>query len=83
MGFLRKKLSIVQRDGHAAGESADRARKVYDKLVRQLEAEMKERMEHLASIQSSIETRIELKDASTARESEIVEIAERAMQDKD
>ena len=65
------------------GENAGRARKVYDKLMKQLNAENKERMEHLANIENSIQTRVELKEVTTARESDIHEIAERAMQDKD
>lgn len=81
--YLRKQLNIVKREEHVVGENADRARKVYEKLVKQLDAENRERREHLANIQSSIQTRVELKEVSVARDEEILEIAERAMQDKD
>jgi chromosome segregation ATPase len=81
--FLKKKLNIVKREEHSVGENADRAKKVFEKLASQLKTESRERIEHLANLQSSIQTRVELKEMTSTREIEIHEIAERAMQDKD
>lgn len=81
--FLRKKINIVSREEKVVGEETDRAKKVYEKLVGQLEAEARERREHLDSLALSISAKQEMRDISSLRESQIAEIAERAMQDKD
>lgn len=58
----------MQREEHVVGESSDRTKKVLDKLARQLEAEQREREEHLRNLSNEIQLRQDMKDVTSARE---------------
>lgn len=64
-------------------ESDDRTNKVYKKFLSQLKSEHEEREAHLANLEAMIEERQRVNQRNEFRNREIVEIAERAMQDKD
>lgn len=83
LDHARKQLNIIRSEAMMVGESGERSKLVYDKLVRELEGEQRERQQHLESIREQIRTIEESREVSNARESEIRDIAERAMQDKD
>lgn len=72
-----------KKDGHEIDESTDRTMKIYRKLEKQLEAERIEREEHINNLLMMIEKKENLNSENIYREREIMEIAERAMQDKD
>lgn len=83
LSYLRKQLAIFLREGHEIGESEDRTSKVYEKLAHELEAEREEREAHVRNLEAMIEEKLQLLQVNQAREADLYEIAERAIQDKD
>lgn len=83
LSYLRKQLAIFLREGHEIGESEDRTSKVYEKLAHELEAEREEREAHVRNLEVMIEEKLQLLQVNQAREADLYEIAERAIQDKD
>ena len=81
--FLRKQKEVIVIDKTDISESDDRTNKVYKKFLSQLKSEHEEREAHLANLEAMIEERQRVNQRNEFRNREIVEIAERAMQDKD
>lgn len=83
LSYLRKQLAIFKKEGHGIGEAEDRTVKVYDKLAKELDAEREEREAHIKNLEAMIDEKIQLLSVNQAREMDLYEIAERAIQDKD
>lgn len=81
--FLKTQADIFKRDGTQISEEDDRTTKVYKKFLKELNAEREERQAHLDSLEYMIEEKRKVNEINEYREKQIMEIAERAMQDKD
>ena len=81
--FLKTQKDVFNKDGVTIHEADDRTNKVYRQYLKQLNAERQERQDHINSLEGMIEEKRRVNQINEFREREIMEIAERAMQDKD
>jgi hypothetical protein len=81
--YRRKQLNIFHKEGIENNEHGDRTVKIYQKLGEEIENERQEREEHIRNLELMIEEKMQLQNANSEREADLMEIAERAVQDKD
>ena len=81
--FLKKQKEVIVIDKTDMSEADDRTNKIYKKFLNQLKAEQNEREEHISDLETMIDERQRLNEFNMLRSTEMMDIAERAMQDKD
>lgn len=79
---MKKQANIFKKEGTTVNENTDRTFKIFEKFQAQLDQENAERRLHLLNLEQMIQEKSECVQTNQIRESEIKEIAERAMQDK-
>jgi hypothetical protein len=81
--YIQKQKQIILKENAGKQEEEDKTRKVYTKLHEHLLAEQKERETHIASMMGMINEKQTVVENGEIRQSEMKEIAESTLQDKD
>jgi hypothetical protein len=81
--YIQKQKQIILKENAGKQEEEDKTRKVYTKLNEHLQAEQRERETHIASMMGMINEKQTVVENGEIRQSEMKEIAESTLQDKD
>lgn len=82
LAFMKKQRKIILEEFKANSEEDDRTKKVFIKLLLQLQAEDQERLAHLQSVNAMLSEKQKIVEGAEVREKETELIAEEALQEK-
>lgn len=80
---MKKQKQIIELSKISLSEEEDRTQKIYQKLLEHLEEENMEREAHISNLNRMIEEKVMVNESTEMRQTEMKEIAENALQDKD
>lgn len=81
--MIDKQKHIILKEEKSKREEEDKTKKVYQKMVEHIEADEQAREEHISSMQYMIDNKVQAYEGSILKKSELKEIAEITLSEKD